>query len=72
MGTEKIRAVKLAEKRPEHMPITPNRRVQLDQALELRQRFHLSRLEHYAMVLQVPSKEAEKLLAMADITFTKD
>ena len=65
MGPEKIRAIKLAEKRSEHMPITPNRRVQLDLAWELRQRFHLSRPEHYAMVLQVPCKEAEKLLAMA-------
>ncbi len=65
MGPEKIRAIKLVEKRAEHMPITPNRRVQLDLAWELRQRFHLSRPEHYAMVLQVSCKEAEKLLAMA-------
>jgi len=72
MGPEKIRAIKLAEKRSEHMPITPNRRVQLDLAWELRQRFHLSRPEHYAMVLQVPCKEAEKLLAMAGITLSKD
>lgn len=67
MGPEKIRAIKLAERRSEHMLITPNRRVQLDRAWELRQRFHLSRPEHYAMVLHVPCKEAEKLLAMAGI-----
>ncbi|MBW1947801.1 MAG: hypothetical protein JRI33_07690 [Deltaproteobacteria bacterium] len=72
MGPEQIRAIKLAEKRSEQMPTTPNRRVQLEQALELWQRFHLSRPEHYAMVLQVPCKEAEKLLALAGITFSKD
>ena len=72
MGPEMIRAIKLAEKRSEHIPITPSRRVQLDQALELRERFNLNKPEYYAMVLQVPCKEVKKLLAMAGIILSKD
>lgn len=49
-----------------------DRRIRLRQVRELARRFGLSRLEHYAMVLQVPCKEAEKLLAMAGITLSKD
>jgi hypothetical protein len=57
MGPEKIRAIKLAEKRSEHMPITPNRRVQLDQAWELRQRFHLTGLNTMLRVSRYPARK---------------